>query len=95
MELSRGIILVLVMAAMATITILPCSAGEKDKENIWTADKPRGPRPGPGRRSRRFELTDNEIERVMKGLQESNPEKARELAKLRETDPNQFSVELR
>jgi hypothetical protein len=31
----------------------------------------------------------------MKGLQESNPEKAKELAKLREKDPNQFSFELR
>jgi hypothetical protein len=31
----------------------------------------------------------------MKSLQESNPEKAKELTKLRETDPNQFSIELR
>jgi hypothetical protein len=31
----------------------------------------------------------------MKSLQESNPEKAKELARLREKDPNQFSIELR
>ena len=31
----------------------------------------------------------------MKSLQESNPEKAKELAQLREKDPNQFSIELR
>jgi hypothetical protein len=90
---------------MATVTVLPCSADEKDEKNIWTEDGPRGPgrgpRPGPGRGpgtgrgSRRFEPTDEEIDRVMKSLQESNPEKAKELARLREKDPNQFSIELR
>ncbi len=99
MEFSRRIIVVLVIAAMATVTILPCPAAEKDEKNIWTEDEPRGPGrgpgPGPGRGPRRFELTEDEIDRVMKGLKESNPEKAKELAKLRETDPNQFSFELR
>ncbi len=109
MELSRKVILVLVIAAVAIVTILPCFADEKDKEDIWTEDERRGPGPGPGpgpgrppgpgrgpgRGPRRFELTDEEIDRIMKGLQESNPEKAKELAKLRETDPNQFSTELR
>ncbi len=105
MELSRRVILVLVIAAMATVTVLPCSANEKDEKNIWTEDESRGPGrgpgpgpgrpPGPGRGSRRFELTEEEIDRVMKGLKESNPEKAKELARLREKDPNQFSFELR
>ncbi len=103
MELSRRVMLVLVIAAMATVTVLPCSADEKDEKNIWTGDERRGPGPGPGpgpgrgpgRGSRRFELTEEEIDRVMKGLQESNPEKAKELARLREKDPNQFSFELR
>jgi hypothetical protein len=101
MELSRRVILILVIAAVATVAVLPCSAAEKDEKNIWTEEEPRRPGrgpgrgPGPGRRPRRFELTDEEIDRIMKGLQESNPEKAKELAKLRETDPNQFSVELR
>lgn len=98
MELSRRIILVLVMAVVATVIVLPCSAEEKkDEKDIWTEGERRGPGPGrgPGRGPRRFELTDEEIDRIMKGLQESNPEKAKELAKLRETDPNQFSFELR
>jgi len=105
MELSRKVILILVIAAVATVVVLPCSAAEKDEKDIWTEDESRGPRPGPGRPpgpgrgpgrgSRRFELTDEEIDRIMKGLQESNPAKAKELAKLREKDPNQFSVELR
>ena len=99
MELSRRIVLVIVVAALATVTILPCYTAEKKaKENIWTEGEPRGPRPGPGRGPgrgpRRVELTDEEIDRIMKGLQESNPEKAKELAELRETDPNQFSFEL-
>ena len=104
MELSRRVILILVIAAVATVTVLPCSAAEKDEKDIWTEDESRGPGPGPGRppgpgrgpgrASRRFELTDEEIDRIMKGLQESNPAKAKELAKLREKDPNQFSVEL-
>jgi len=98
MELSRRIILVLLMAVVATVIILPCSAEEKkDEKDIWTGEEPRGQRPGPGQRRgpRRFELTDEEIDHIMKGLQESNPEKAKELARLREKDPERFMEELR
>ena len=50
MELRRGIILILVIAAMATITISPCSSEEnKTEEDIWTEDVPRGPGGGQGR----------------------------------------------
>jgi len=84
------------MTVVATVIFLPCSAEEKkDEKDIWTGEEPRGPRPGPGRGPGMFELTDEEIDRIMKDLQESNPAKAKELAKLRETDPNQFSFELR
>jgi len=99
MELTRRVILVLAIAAVAAVTVLPCYADEKDGKDIWTEDGPRGPRmmprPGPGRGPRRFELTDEEIDRIMKGLKESDPKKAKELAQLREKDPNQFSIELR
>ena len=120
MELKRGIFLVLVTAAILTVTILPCAAEEKkDEKDIWTeaepkgprmmprpgpgsvGDEPRGPRmgsgrgPGAGRMGPRFELTDEEIDRVMKGLKESNPAKAKDLAKLRETEPEKFIDELR
>ena len=121
MELKRGIFLVLVTAAILTVTILPCSADEKkDEKDIWVGeetrgprmmprpgpvsvgDEPRGPRmgsgrgPGAGRMGPgRFELTDEEIDRVMKGLKESNPAKAKELEKLRETEPEKFIDELR
>ncbi|MFB0553173.1 MAG: hypothetical protein ACETWQ_07650 [Phycisphaerae bacterium] len=106
MDLTRRIILVLVIAVVVTaVTVVPCSAQEekKDKKDIWTEDEQRGPGPGarpgpgrgPGRGPRRFEPTEEEIERVMKGLQEIDPEKAKELTRLREKEPERFMEELR
>ena len=125
MKISRGIILVLVMAAVVTLSAIPCVSAQKDEESVWTENGPRGPRPGPGLKSGRgpgrgpglesrpgegpgrgpgrgpwpgsgrFELTEEEIERIMKGLKESDPAKAKELAKLREKDPERFQAELR
>lgn len=94
METSRRIILVLAMAAMLTVAALPCHAAqkdEKDEKNIWTEDESPGPRRGPGR----FELTEEEIGRIMEGLKKRDPEKAKELAKLREKEPEKFNAELR
>jgi RNA-binding protein 25 len=106
MKTGYGIILVLAMAAVIMLSILPCSAhrmGEEKKEDIWTKDEPRGPggdpregpRRGPGPGRRRFELTDEEIDRIMKGLKERDPAKAKELAELREKEPEKFREELR
>ncbi|MHC4461491.1 MAG: hypothetical protein ACYS6W_07930 [Planctomycetota bacterium] len=96
MKKGYGIILVLAMAAVLTVSALPGLAerGSKEKkENIWTEEEPRGPRRGPGRR--RFQLTDEEIDRIMKGLKERDPAKAKELTKLREKEPDKFRLELR
>jgi len=102
MGLNRGIIVVLVISVILTVTCLPCAAEEKkDEKDLWTEAEPKGPRmmprpgPGTGRMGPRFELTDEEIDRVMKGLKESNPAKAKELEKLRETEPEKFIDELR
>ncbi len=104
MELRRGIILIMVMAAMATVTILPCSSEEKKtKEDIWTDGEPRGPGGGPGRGGpgrggrglRRFRTSEEEIDHFLKELMESDPAKAKELANLREKDPEKFREELR
>ncbi|MHC4557109.1 MAG: hypothetical protein ACYTFW_07675 [Planctomycetota bacterium] len=101
MEKSRAIILVLVMAIVLTTVALPCPAAEKDKtdkddESIWTDDESRGPGPGRGPgRGRRFDLTEEEIDQIIEGLKQRDPEKAKELAKLREENPEKFIAELR
>ncbi len=98
MKASYGVILVLAMTAVIILSILPCSAqrtGEEKKEDIWTEGEPRGPRRGPGPGRRQFELTDEEIDQIMKGLKKRDPAKAKELVKLREKEPEKFREELR
>ncbi len=100
------ILLILTLAAVLTVSSVPCWAQrtgeekkEEKKEDIWKEDEPRGPnRGGPGGPRRgpgRFELTDEDIDRIMKSLRQSDPKKAKELAKLREKDPKKFQFELR
>jgi len=81
------ILLILTLAAVLTVSSVPCWAQrtgeekkEEKKEDSWTEEKPRGPRRGP-----RFELTDEEIERIMKSIKESKPEKAKELVESAKT----------
>jgi hypothetical protein len=72
----------------------PCWANENPKEkkdDIWSEERPRGPRRG----RRGFELRDGDVDRLMQYLKENNPDKARELAKLREKEPEKFKAELR
>jgi len=59
------------------------------------APPPAGDQRGPRRGPPEFELTDEEINQIMKGLKERDPAKAKELAELREKDPEKFKVELR
>jgi hypothetical protein len=80
----------------------------KEGQNVRTTDERRGPGPGPGpgpefgpgeRPPRgpgreRFELTDEEIDRIMEGLKQRDPQKAKELAELRKKDPEKFKFEL-
>jgi len=114
MAISRALTLLLAIAVMVAVSGLPGWASQKDKdeENIWTEEEPRGPRrgpeegpgpglgPGPGRPRgpegpERFELTDEEIDRIISSLEKSAPEKAKELQKLRKKDPEKFQMELR
>jgi hypothetical protein len=100
METRRGIILVFVMTAVVAVAALPCPAAEtekkdKDEESIWTEDERGGPRSGRGPGRGRFELTDEEIDRIMEDLKKRAPEKAKELEKLREKEPEKFRAELR
>ncbi len=94
MEKGRGIILVLAIAVVMTMAALPCPADEKDKEDeksIWAEDGQRRLRSARGR----IELTNEEIERILQTIRKSDPEKAKEIVKLREKDPEQFRGELR
>ena len=99
MQLRRGIIVILIMAAIVTVTILPCFSQEKKADkDIWTEDVQRGPGRGPGRGGRgpgRFGSIEEEVNRFLKELKESNPAKAKELTNLREKDPEKFREELR
>lgn len=97
MELRRGIIVILIMAAMTTVTILPCFSEEKKAEkDIWTEDEPRGPGGGRGGRGPgRFRTTEEDIDHFLKELKDSDPAKAKELAGLREKNPEKFREELR
>jgi hypothetical protein len=87
MKAKYGLFLILMLAAMITVSALPCWAQgtseekkeQEKKEDIWTEKDTRGPRRGP-----RFELKDEEIDRIIKSIKKSNPEKAKELEKFRE-----------
>ena len=77
---------------VATVTMLAApmlcaAADEQDEQNpSW-----RGARRG----TRWAEPTDQMVQRAMDRLRESNPEKAEELEKLRQEDPNRFKTEFR
>ena len=101
MTTSRTIILLLVTAIVVATWVLPRSAAqeEKDKDNIWI-EEPRGPGLGPERGRGpggpgRFELTDEDINRIISSLEKSDPNAVKELEKLRKEEPEKFQAELR
>jgi hypothetical protein len=93
MKKCRGIIFVLALSVIVTGAALPCPAADKkeDKNDLFAEGERRGPRPGRGR----FELTDEDKDRILEAVSKRDPEKARELAGLREKDPGQFREALR
>ena len=104
MMTSRAIILLLAITAVVTAYGLPCRAEQvKDEQDIWRQEEPGRPRPGPGPElgpgpgpgPRRFELTNEEVDRIMSILKQSDPNMAKELEKLRKDDPEKFQAELR
>ena len=91
MKSSHRSILALMMAVIVAVSALPCLGGEKGEEkkdeqneDIWTEEEPR----------RGWRLTDEEIDRVMKGLKERDPKAAKQLERLRKEDPEKFKAEL-
>lgn len=101
-------ILVLAMAMVLSTTALYCSAtedvnkkelksteplapppgGAAEKDDIWSEDTAKGEHGQP-------ELTAERIERIMKRLAETDPNKAEELKQLQAKDPEKFKNELR
>lgn len=94
MEKNRRFILALAIGAAIFSITLPCPAGENKKDNDgeqgFFEDEQRAGRPG----RRRFQLTEEEIDRIMEGFKKRNPQKAKELSELRKKDPREFRDEL-
>ena len=97
MERGRRIIFLL---ATSMVVTLFCQTGwaagndakkqqeQKEEKDIWTEGAPRRPR------RPQLKLTEEEINRIMKRLKETDPKKAKELEDLRKQDPNQFRLQL-
>jgi len=94
MEKFRSIFLLWAVAIVATSDLLPCRADQKDEKQedktIFAKDEPRG-----RRRPGTFELTDEEIDRLLKAVKESDSKKAEEIAELRANNPKKFKEELK
>jgi len=69
---------------------LAAAETQQTKEGIWQ-DEPRDARHAWWERG----LTDDNIERIMKGLEKRDPAKAKELSRLKGKDPERFKAELR
>ena len=92
MEKLRGIVLLLTVAAVTNVGGTVCRAGEKKEEDksILTEDEQKG-----RREEGRFDLTDEENNRLLETVRKSDPKKAREIAGLRKKNPRKFSEELK
>ncbi|MFC1637059.1 hypothetical protein ACFL5Z_19740, partial [Planctomycetota bacterium] len=81
MEKYRGFILALAIAVTMFSVALPCPAGEKEKKDNQDGqdifeDVPSEQRTGRRRGRGRFELTEDEIDRIMQETQSGKSERA-------------------
>ncbi|MGB7582964.1 MAG: hypothetical protein WBL85_11020 [Sedimentisphaerales bacterium] len=81
--------------ALAMTGVSQTRAGDLAKEDQIEAAPPPPPPNGPMHDKEQFELTPEQTNRLLAELKEKNPQKADELTKLREKDPNAFKAELR
>jgi hypothetical protein len=70
--------------SLCMILPMPSAIAEED---IWTDE--------PASRSRRFDLTDERVDRILKMIGEKAPERAEELKRLRKKDPEKFKEQIR
>lgn len=91
MQLRRVATLVVGIALAGGLTTVALTAAETNqaKSDIWK-DEPKETRP-----SWQRDMSREQIERVLKGIQERDPAKAKELTELRQKDANRFMTELR
>ncbi|MEN6576736.1 MAG: hypothetical protein ABFD90_10360 [Phycisphaerales bacterium] len=91
MRLGQVAMLVVGIALAGGLTTATLAAAEAkpEKNDIWK-DEPKETRP-PWQR----DLTQEQIEYVMKGIQQRDPAKAKELTELRQKEPGRFMTEIR
>jgi hypothetical protein len=91
MQLRRVVALVagIALAGGLSTAALVAAEANQAKNDIWQ-DEPKETRP-----SWQRDLARDQIERIMKGIQERDPAKAKELTELRRKDQNRFMTELR
>ena len=91
MQLCRMLAFLAAVALASALVTPTAPAGDRDKdqEDIWK-DEPRQPRSWWNR-----DLSDETIKRVMDGLRQRDPAKAKELEQLRKKDRDLFDIQLR
>lgn len=91
MQLRRTLMFLAAVALAGALVARAASAGsqDKDQKDIWK-DEPKQPRSWWSR-----ELSDETISRVMEGIRQRDPAKAKELEQLREKDRDLFDIQLR
>lgn len=92
MEKFRGIVVLLALATTPTVTILPCRAEGKNEEDAGIL---RGDDQTDQRQRGRWELTDEECNRLLEAVKKNDAKKAEEIARLRKKSPDKFREELR
>ncbi|HON90445.1 MAG TPA: hypothetical protein PKZ07_02670 [Sedimentisphaerales bacterium] len=87
MQLRRVAALVagIALACGWTTAVLAAAQNKQPQNDIWK-DEPK---------TLQRDLSKDQIERILKGIQQRAPEKAKALAELRQKDPNRFMNELR
>ncbi len=91
MNKNKNIILISFLIALFLVPIAAFSAGEEEQNNRefkWGE-----PEPLAGGRGK--EISEKQIERFMGRLSENNPEKAKELKRLKQDDPEKFKGRIR
>lgn len=94
------IVLLSVVTGAVLLAALPCRAAEQTEEDIWTEDRPKwrrrpSDRKPPRRQQKQIELTEERIEQILSRLRQADPNRAHELEKLRDQEPDKFEAEIR